>query len=220
MCAFHARTDKCNSRARTNAFQMCTQRPILWEQLQLHFQACTHNYASYVCIKYAFNPRTQSRFNFLNVHFNSSRIHADSRTVQAELPKTGSKEEASMPNALQLSEVKILHSPISWRSILVSVSSWIIASGFFVRFDVSRNGSPFKFCLSWTRHWDFGRKGCVLLSKKAEKVFSWKRGQWCIKNQNDFNLCSGNLFLIIQIFGFAESRLREKALVRKVRLVN
>ena len=40
------------------------------------------------------------------------------------------------------------------------------------------------------------------------------------KYQNDFNLCSGNLFLIIQIFGFAESRLREKALVRKVRLVN
>ena len=113
MCAFHARTDKCNSRTRTNAFQMCTQSPILCVQLQLHFQACTHNYAFYVCIKYAFNPRTQSRFNFLNVHFNSSRIHADSRTVQAELPKTGSKEEALMPNALQLSEVKILHVQIS-----------------------------------------------------------------------------------------------------------
>ena len=77
------------------------------------FRACTHNCASYMCTKYAFYPRTQSRFNFLNVHFNSRQMHVDSRTVQAELPKTGSKEEALMPNALQLSEVKILHSPIS-----------------------------------------------------------------------------------------------------------
>ena len=41
--------------------------------------------------------------------------------------------------------------------------------------------SPFKTCPSWTRHWNFGRKGCVLLSKKAEKVFLWKRGKWCTK---------------------------------------
>ena len=124
-------------RARTNAIQMCTQRPILCEQLQLHFQACAHNYASHVCTKYAFNPRTQSRFNFLNVHFNSSQMHVDSRTEQAEVPKTGSQEEASMPNALQLSEVKILHVQISWCSIVVFVSSLIIASSFFVLFDVS-----------------------------------------------------------------------------------
>ena len=132
-----ARTNAIHAHAQINAFQMCTQRLILCEQLQLHFQACTHNYASYVCTKYAFNPRTQSRFNFLNVHFNSSRIHADSRTEQAELPMTGSKEEASMPNALQLSEVKILHVQISWCSKLVFVSSLIIASSFFVLFDVS-----------------------------------------------------------------------------------
>ena len=99
------RTHKCISDVHSETHPLCA--------IAVAFQACTHNYASYMCTKYAFNPRTQSRFNFLNVHFNSSKMHADSRTVQAELPKTGSKEEASMPNALQLSEVKILHSPIS-----------------------------------------------------------------------------------------------------------
>ena len=108
------RTHKCIS-------DVHSETDPLWA---IAFQACTHNYASYVCTKYAFNPRTQSRFNFPNVHFNSSQMHVDSRTEQAELPKTGSKEEASIPNALQLSEVKILHAPISWRPILVSVRSW------------------------------------------------------------------------------------------------